>query len=108
MTAIPEKNVPHSYASGSLELATGWIAVGDNEKASHLASAVAQSASEYLAWYSGLPIARQASNANEILYYFYQLNDAIKILDKCDEKQADIYDLQLRSYSQALEGALQD
>ncbi|MBQ7443653.1 MAG: DUF2723 domain-containing protein [Bacteroidaceae bacterium] len=105
---IPEKNVPHSYASGSLELATGWIAVGDDKRAAHVAAAVAQSASEYLAWYGSLSPARQASNANEILYYFYQLNDAIKVLDNCDQKKADLYDLQMRTYSQALQGALQD
>ncbi len=104
--AIPEKNVPHSYAGGSLELATGWITAGDNKRAAHIAAAVAQTAAEYLGWYSSLSMQRQLSSQSEIMYYAYQLNDALRILDLCDPKQAEAFDAQMRTYGSMLQNVL--
>ena len=101
--AIPEKNVPHSYAGGSLELATGWLQLGENKHAAHIADAVARTASEYLEWYVSLSPSRQLANENEILYYLYQVSDAIKVLDRCDVKRADFYDKQLQALSSRLQ-----
>ncbi len=100
---IPEKNVPHSYASGSLELAAAWLSLNDNSEAAHIASAVATTASEYLEWYAHLPQRQQTLNENEILYYFYQLSDAVKILEKCDADAAARFEQRLKGLAASLD-----
>ena len=95
---IPEYNVPHSYQSGSLELAQAWLSLGKKDKASHLAKAVAQNASEYCAWYTSLNDRRLQLSAEDCYYYLLQLSNALKILDETDEKASEKYDAELRVY----------
>ena len=95
---IPEYNVPHSYQSGSLELAQSWLKLGEKEKAAHLADAVAKNASEYCAWYTSLSDRRLQMSAEDCYYYLLQLSNALKILDETDEKKAEHYDEALRVY----------
>ena len=95
---IPETAVPHSYQSGSLELAQSWLSIGNKKKAAHLAEAVAQNASEYCAWYVSLSDRRLQASAEDCYYYLLQLSNALKILDETDEKKAEHYDVALRAY----------
>ena len=53
--AIPPTTVPHSYASGSLELARIWNALGKKTEACNIAYPVASQATEYIDWYLSLP-----------------------------------------------------
>ena len=96
--AIPATTVPHNYQSGSLELAQSWLALGNKQKATELANAVAKNASEYCAWYTSLSDRRLQLSADECYYYLIQLSNALKILDQTDPKQSDAYDLALRTY----------
>ena len=57
---IPATTVPHNYQSGSLEMAQSWLSLDNKEKATELAAAVAQNASEYCEWYTGLSDARRS------------------------------------------------
>jgi tetratricopeptide (TPR) repeat protein len=95
---IPEYNVPHSYQSGSLELAQSWLTLGEKKKAAHLAEAVAKNASEYCAWYTSLSDRRLQMSAEDCYYYLLQLSNALKILDETDNKAAETYDVALRTY----------
>ncbi len=95
---IPEYNVPHSYQSGSLELAQAWLSLDKKDKALHLAEAVAQNASEYCKWYVCLSDHRLQLSAEDCYYYLLQLSNALKILDETDEKVSKKYDAELRAY----------
>ncbi len=96
--SIPECNVPHSYQSGSLELAQAWLSLKKKDKAAHLAEAVAKNASEYCAWYTSLNDRRLQMSAEDCYYYLLQLSNALKILDETDEKASEKYDAELRTY----------
>ncbi len=102
--AIPEATVPHCYQGGSLDLARTWQALDKKAEAAHIAAAVAQNAAEYCEWYANLSDNRLAANQEECLYYLYQLNDALRILDDTDVKQSEYYDNLLRQYSDQLQG----
>ena len=102
--AIPETTVPHNYQGGSLELARTWLALGKKQEAAHIADAVAKNATEYCNWYVNLSDKRLKVSQDECLYYLYQLNDALRILDNADPKKSETYDTQLQHYSNLLQG----
>ncbi len=102
--AIPETTVPHNYQGGSLELARTWLALGKKQEAAHIADAVAKNAAEYCNWYVNLSDKRLKVSQEECLYYLYQLNDALRILDDADPKKSETYDAQLQRYSNLLQG----
>ena len=96
--AVPSYTVPHSYASGSLELARVWSTLGKKEEACNIAYPVAVQATEYLEWYLNLPAKMLVLNEKEYMYYLYQLHGALSVLegagsDKTLElsKQLDMY-----------------
>ena len=95
---IPAATVPHSYQSGSLEMAQTWLSLGNKQKATALADAVASIASEYCAWYISLSDRRLQASADDCYYYLLQLSNALKILDQTDEKKSAAYDAALRSF----------
>ena len=95
---IPPTTVPYNYQSGSLEMAQSWLNLGNKEKATELAIAVAENASEYCAWYTSLSDRRLQASADECYYSLIQLSNALKILDQTDEKKSMEFDLALRAY----------
>ena len=95
---IPPTTVPHNYQSGSLELAKSWLSLGDEQKATELADAVAQNASEYCAWYISLSDRRLQISADDCYYSLIQLSNALKVLDQTDPKRSEVYDIALREY----------
>ena len=96
--AIPATTVPHNYQSGSLEMAQSWLSLDNKEKATELAAAVAQNASEYCEWYTGLSDARLQASADECYYYLIQLSNALKVLDQSAPEKSATYELALRNY----------
>ena len=101
--AIPEATLPHNYQGGSLELARTWLALGKKTEAAHIADAVARSAAEYCEWYTSLSDRRLQLSQEECLYYLYQLNDALRILDDAAPEKSQTYDVALRHYSDQLQ-----
>ncbi|MBR1499614.1 MAG: DUF2723 domain-containing protein [Bacteroidaceae bacterium] len=79
--AIPPTTVPHSYASGSLELARVWNVLGKNKEASDIAYPVAVQATEYLDWYLSLPTKMLMLSERDFMYYLYQLHGALSVLE---------------------------
>ena len=95
---IPPCNVPHSYGSGSFNLARVWDSLGKKQQAIDIAYPLAIQATEYLDWYLSLPGSMLQINAREALIYQNQMLSALKILssagsDKTIElaQQYDIY-----------------
>ena len=96
--AIPSATVPHNYQGYSHQLAQVWLQLGNKQKAAEIAAAVAQNASEYCEWYTGLSDSRLQASAEECYYYLLQLSNALKILDEADPKKSETFDLALRNY----------
>ena len=96
--AIPPTSVPHNYQGYSHQLAQVWLQLGNKQKAAEIAAAVAQNASEYCHWYTGLSDSRLKASADECYYYLLQLSNALKILDDADPEKSKTYDLALRTY----------
>ena len=97
---IPSTTVPHNYQSGSLELARVFAALDKKNEATEISAALAQSAVEYCAWYASLSDSRFQQNSEEMMYQLYQLNDAIKVLETCGQKEkVAMYDAMLERYS---------
>ncbi len=78
---IPPTTVPHSYASGSLELARVWNVLGKNKEACGIAYPVAVQATEYLDWYLSLPAKMLLLSERDFMYYLYQLHGALGVLE---------------------------
>ena len=104
---IPPTTVPHSYGSGSLELARVWSIIGGKKEACDIAYPVAVQAAEYLEWYLSLPNKILLISEKDCMYYLYQMHSALGVLgsagsDKTIEltKQLDLYNqlLQARLY----------
>ena len=112
--AIPPTAVPHSFTSGSLELARVWNTIGGKKEANDIALAVANKASEYLEWYLNLPGKMLLLSQKECVSSMYQMHSAISVLesagsDKVMElaKKLDIYNqlIQARLYGSVGMGA---
>lgn len=103
---IPAYTVPHSYASGSLELARAWMFLNKNEKATEILIAVATNASEYCNWYLSLPKNRFTTSQEECFYYISQLRQCTEMLHTTDATKATNFDHQLQTYYVALESRL--
>jgi len=102
--AIPPSTVPHSYGSGSLELARVWNTLGKKKEAIDIAYPVAVQGAEYLEWYLNLPNKILLLSERDCMYYLYQMHSALGILasagyDKAVEltKQLDLYNQLLQS-----------
>ena len=108
--AIPPSAVPHSYSSGSLELARVWNTLGKKKEAIDIAYPVAVQASEYMEWYLNLPSKILLISERDCMYYLYQMHAALTVMesagsDKVMEltQKLDLYNqlLQKRLYSSA-------
>ena len=112
--AIPPTAVPHSFTSGSLELARVWNTIGGKKEANDIALAVANKASEYLEWYLNLPGKMLLLSQKECVSSMYQMHSAISILESAGSdkvmdlaKKLDIYNqlIQARLYGSVGMGA---
>ena len=97
--AIPATTVPHSYISGSMELANAWLVLGYKEKAESIILDLARNASEYLAWYASLSPKLRNMSQQDIMYSLYQLNNATEALRGADSSKAEEYTRKLNMYT---------
>ena len=97
--AIPATTVPHSYISGSMELANAWLVLGYKEKAETIILDLARNASEYLAWYASLSPKLRNISQQDIMYSLYQLNNATEALRGADSSKAEEYTRKLNMYT---------
>ncbi|MBR4130068.1 MAG: DUF2723 domain-containing protein [Bacteroidaceae bacterium] len=104
---IPPSAVPHSYSSGSLDLARVCNTLGKKKEACDIAYSVANTASEYLEWYLNLPTKTLLLSERNCMSSLYQMHSAIAILESAGSvktlelaKKLDLYNqlLQARIY----------
>ena len=101
--AIPPSAVPHSYASGSLELARVWNALGGKEEATAIALPVARQGAEYLEWYLSLPDNVLLLSQKDCFYYLYQMHAAVSILESAGSDKVAELSAQLDRYNRAIQ-----
>ena len=89
---IPAVTVPHTYGSGSVELANAWIAVGDKAQAEKILEPLAINIQEYVDWYLGLDNWHFTGSVEDCRYYMYQYNAIVGMLKDCGSKLADKYE----------------
>ena len=97
--AIPSTTVPHSYISGSMDLANAWLVLGHKAEAETIILDLARNASEYLAWYASLSPRMRNVCQQDILYSLYQLNNATESLRGADSSKAEEYARKLDMYT---------
>jgi ATP/maltotriose-dependent transcriptional regulator MalT len=103
---IPASSVPHSYTSGSLEMARIWNSIGNKEKASDIAYAIASKASEYIEWYMSLPNKMLLLCEKECFTYLYQMHSALGIMESAGSNKTAELAKQLNLYNQMLQSRL--
>ena len=86
--AIPDASLPHSYSSGSLDLANVWLNLGKKQKVETHALPVAQNAVEYLEWYLTYPNHMLLQSNEDFMYYLYQLHNASDLLAEAGSSHA--------------------
>ena len=91
-TAIPAYTVPHTYVSGSVDLAEAWTSLGEKKKAEEILLPLLRNVKQYTDWYLGQSDARFQSNVEECRYYLIQFNAAIEALEATGSKQYAMYE----------------
>ena len=104
--AIPPTTVPHTYASGSLELARVWNVLGKKEEASGIAYPVAVQATEYLDWYLSLPAKMLILSERDFMYYLYQLHGALSVLESAGSDKVKELSTALDNYNRLFQKRL--
>lgn len=86
---IPTYNVPHSYASGSLDMARAWAALGQPKQAINIINQMWKNSSQYVKWYCSLDGFRFTGSKNDILMHLYIMQQIASITDVINPKQAE-------------------
>ena len=86
---IPTYNVPHSYSSGSLDMARSWAALGDKKKAMDIVKPMWTNSSQYMFYYSSLNGVRFKSAENDAIMHFYILQQLISLAQSIDKSWTD-------------------
>ena len=86
---IPTYNVPHSYSSGSLDMARAWSALGDNKQAMSIVKPMWMNSAQYMFYYSSLDGVRFKSAENDAIMHFYILQQLISLAQSIDKSWTD-------------------
>ena len=86
---IPHYNVPHNYASGSLDMARAWASLQNRKESMDIIEKLWKNSAQYLKWYCSLSGYRFEGAKNDCLLHFYILQQAATIAQSVDQKRAD-------------------
>ena len=86
---IPTFNVPHNYASGSMDMARTWIILGNKQQAMSIINDLWRNSVQYMKWYCSLEGFRFESAQTECLTHFYILQQLAALTDTIDQATAD-------------------
>ena len=96
---IPDFNVPHDYASGSLDIARGYALTGQNEKAQQLIDELWKKSCQYMQWYCSLDGMRFDSSQRDCLLHLYIMQQLLGVQDLVSEERADKMEQQFNGYA---------
>ena len=97
---MPSATVPHSWMSGSLEIAQAWQLLGQNKKSAAISADVAEKACEYIEWYYSCSTRYAKNSLRDIRTQLYTLREATDILEAADPALYKKYDDKLARYYQ--------
>ena len=86
---IPTYNVPHSYTSGSLDMARAWVALGDNKQAMNIVKPMWTNSAQYMFYYCSLDGMRFKSAENDAVMHFYILQQLVSLTQNIDKAWTD-------------------
>ena len=86
---IPTYNVPHSYTSGSLDMARAWVALGDNKQAMNIIKPMWKNSAQYMFYYCSLDGMRFKSAENDAVMHFYILQQIVSLTQNIDKAWTD-------------------
>lgn len=95
---IPEYNVHHDYASGSLDIARAYAALGQKQKAQHIMDALWNKSEQYLRWYCSLSGHRFLSSQQDCYMHFYIMNEILQLGSTTDQKWYDKHVQRFENY----------
>jgi hypothetical protein len=94
---IPTYNVPVDFASGSLDIARAYNAVGLKDKAKDMFSQLWQKSTQYMQWYCSLDGLRFANSQRDCQLHLYILQMLVQLAEDIDPKMADDYGVRLEN-----------
>ena len=97
---LPAYNVPHDYASGSLDLARAYNLTGQKEKAQQLVDQLWKKSQQYLQWYCSLDGYRFDGSQRDCMINIYVMNQLVDLQASIDEKKGAQKDQQLEGLIQ--------
>ena len=95
---MPTYNIPHDYASGSLDLARGYALTGQEKKAQQVVDELWTKSCQYLQWYCSLDGMRFDSSQRDCLLHIYVMQQLLGVQDLLSEELADKKEQQLNGY----------
>jgi hypothetical protein len=94
---LPTYNVPADFASGSLDMARAYNAIGQKDKAKALVDELWTKASQYMHWYCSLDGLRFANSQRDCQMQLYILQMLSQIADEIDQKTGEDYQKKLEA-----------
>jgi hypothetical protein len=86
---LPSYNVRHNYASGSLDMARAWVALGHEKEAMTIINQMWDNSVQYARWYCSLNGFRFDGSKNDALLHFYIMQQLVALTDKVNSQQAE-------------------
>ena len=83
---LPAYNIPHSYTSGSLDMARAWAAMGNNKEAMNLIDQLWKNSTQYVTWYVNLDSQQFALSEDSCYMHIYILNQLLQLGSTIDEQ----------------------
>ena len=88
---IPNYNVPINYISGGLDMARGWVMVGQKQKAQEYLNSVWKNATQYMSYYLSLDTNRFMQAQTDCVRQIMIMQSACEVAGMLDKKLADQY-----------------
>ena len=85
---LPEYNVPHSWKSGSIEIARAYALLGQTAKAKDICQKLWKNHKQYAQWYLSLDDFRFMASQNQCLLYFQLMMEVNKVTSLFDKNLA--------------------
>ena len=86
---IPDYNVPHTFASGSVDMARAWLGLDKKAEAMKIIKAMWKTSAQYMSWYTTLEGYRFDSARHDCQVQFYIMQQLLGLAEIADHQWAD-------------------
>lgn len=95
--SIPPDKLPYDHQNEAITLARCYYHLGQKEKGDIIITALAEKSIEYITWYQQMDHTKWPAVAQNCMYYFYLLNEEIKVMEGFNQQIANHYSRILNS-----------